>query len=300
VEDEANPILSPTKVDPCAPQEMLIRRLSASSSCSASSSRSRGSSFSGSPKSSILLSTSASAATSYFNVITEDDVGEDYIDDRVKRLYRLVKKPWEIDGDHLRKIKELRDAADDGDAAKAAASPTWSVGQLLRAALYVAHSVQMEEIVQMLEEGGDEDEGKGQEEAAAKLPRLKSTTNRAASSATVLRDFTWNEQGFPLVETLGMEKAASKIDEKVETVRQLVEERGTDASKQWTETLKQMGVVEEEEGEEEEEEEEAKRREVATSSSSTGDELIMRLITLEARNHAIVLRLLSAIAKLIC
>merc|ERR1719167_878488 len=64
-------------------------------------------------------------------------------DDRVAILYHLLRTtPWKLDADRLRRLKSAGDVA-------------WSVGQLLRAALYVAHRTATEDIVRLLESDGE-------------------------------------------------------------------------------------------------------------------------------------------------
>jgi len=208
------------------------------------------------------------------------------LDDRVAILYHLLRTtPW--DADRLRRLKSAGDVA-------------WSVGQLLRAALYVAHRTATEDIVRLLESDG--------EAGRRKTKTTMKTTRPSPTAASILRDFSWTDEGFPLMEALGMEEAAEMIDRKVATMKKIVEAEG--ARRRWMRVLREMGIEEDEEMEEEEmdvEEEMDEKEDVDSVSSEEArcysstpqEELVMRMIELEARNHATILHILRAVEKLI-
>jgi len=202
-------------------------------------------------------------------------------DDRVAILYHLLRTtPWKLDADRLRRLKSAGDVA-------------WSVGQLLRAALYVAHRTATEDIVRLLESDG--------EAGRRKTKTTMKTTRPSPTAASILRDFSWTDEGYPLMEALGMEEAAEMIDRKVATMKKIVEAEG--ARRRWMRVLREMGIEEDEEMEEEMDEKEdvdsVSSEEARCYSSTPQEELVMRMIELEARNHATILHILRAVEKLI-
>lgn len=217
-------------------------------------------------------------------------------DDRVAILYHLLRTtPWKLDADRLRRLKSAGDVA-------------WSVGQLLRAALYVAHRTATEDIVRLLESDGEAGRRTTKTTTMTTTKTSRKSTCPSPSAASILRDFSWTDEGFPLMEALGMEEAAEMIDRKVATMKKIVEAEG--ARRRWMRVLREMGIEEEEEIEEEEmdvEEEMDEKEDVDSVSSEEArcysstpqEELVMRMIELEAINHATILHILRAVEKLI-
>jgi len=276
-EDEANPISSPIKFDALAPQEMLVRRLSASSTSSTASS--------------VSMTSVASS-----NWASEDGCEElARRDDRVERLCVVIREaPWKIDAEELRSLKSAgaSERNNVGVVAGCAASTAWGIGQLLRAALYVAHCVVIEDIIRSLRDSDEE----------MPLPSASSSSSTLASSSSSsspprpspLRDFNWTDQGFPLLEALGMEEAAATLDRKAEMVARIVEEEGEEARREWQMEMTRMGIQDGDEDGENEGWDCA-----AELSSSSSSSLMMKIIRVEARNHAVILRILNAVEKLV-
>jgi len=278
MEDEANPISSPIQFDALAPQEMLVRRLSASSTSSNASSVSM-----------------ASVASS--NGASED--GCDALargDDRVERLCAVIREaPWKIDAEELRSLKSGGASKHQDAVVGGAASTAWGIGQLLRAALYVAHCVLTEDIIRLLREGDAETP------RLSASPSLSTLTTSSSSSPrpSPLRDFNWTDQGFPLLEALGMEEAAATLDRKAEMVARIVEEEGEEARRVWETEMMRMGIEDDDVGDEEDEEDVDQDYAAELISSSSSSSLMMKIIRAEARNHAVILQILNAVEKLV-
>jgi len=222
-------------------------------------------------------------------------------DDRVAILYHLLRTtPWKLDADQLQRLKSAGDV-------------TWSVGQLLRVALYVAHRTATEDIVRLLKSDGEAGWGtKIMKKTTMKETTTMKTASPSPTATSILRDFSWTDEGFPLMEALGMEEAAEMIDRKVATMEKIVEAEG--ARRRWSRVLREMGiedeelmaeeemdeeVIDEEMDEEEEDVDSVSSEEARCYSPTPQEELVMRIIEVEARNHATVLHILRAVEKLI-